>query len=79
MTSRVAKLTISLPRDLLAMTDEIAAEKRISRSKVVYMCLQDLAAKRLNMKMAEGYQSLARDNLKFADQAISLAHEVLAD
>lgn len=79
MTNRVAKLTISLPYDLLAMTDAIAAEKRISRSKLINLCLQELAEKRLHMKMAEGYQALAEDNLRFADQAVKLAHEVLAD
>jgi len=79
MTGQVAKLTISLPRDLLATADEIAAEKRISRSKLVYMCLQDMADRRLQLKMAEGYRALAKDNLKFANQAIDIACEVLSD
>jgi metal-responsive CopG/Arc/MetJ family transcriptional regulator len=77
MASQVAKLTISLPRDLLAITDEIAAEKKISRSKVVHMCLRDLAARRLQEKMIEGYQALAKDNLKFAKQAMDIALEVI--
>jgi metal-responsive CopG/Arc/MetJ family transcriptional regulator len=77
MASQVAKLTISLPRDLLAITDEIAAEKKISRSKVVHMCLRDLAARRLQEKMIEGYQALAKDNLKFAKQAMGIALEVI--
>jgi metal-responsive CopG/Arc/MetJ family transcriptional regulator len=79
MTSQVVKLTISLPRDLLSITDEIAAEKRISRSKLVYMCLQDMADQRLQLKMAEGYRALAKDNLKFANKAINIAYEVLSD
>jgi len=79
MTSQVAKLTISLPRDLLSTTDEIAAEKRISRSKLIYMCLQDMADQRLQLKMAEGYRALAKDNLKFANQAINIAYKVLSD
>jgi metal-responsive CopG/Arc/MetJ family transcriptional regulator len=79
MTGQVVKLTISLPRDLLSITDEIAAEKKISRSKVVYMCLRDLADQRLQLKMAEGYKMLAEDNLKFANQAINIAREILVD
>ncbi|MGD0855552.1 MAG: hypothetical protein ABSA18_07080 [Dehalococcoidia bacterium] len=79
MTGQVVKLTISLPRELLSITDEIAAEKKISRSKVVYMCLRDLADQRLQLKMAEGYKMLAEDNLKFANQAINIAREILAD
>jgi len=79
MATRVVKLTISLPRDLLSIADEIAFEKGISRSKVVYMCLQDLAERRLHRKMAEGYKALAKDNLRFAKRAINIAHEVLTD
>ncbi len=79
MTSQVAKLTISLPSYLLSITDEIAAEQKISRSRVVYQCLHDLAEQRLQQKMAEGYKALAKDNLKFANQAIKIVHEVLTD
>ena len=79
MASQVTKLTISLPNDLLSITDEIAAEKRISRSRLVYLCLQDMVMQRLHSKMAEGYMTLAKDNLEFANQAVNLAHEVLGD
>jgi hypothetical protein len=64
---------------LLSITDEIAAEEGISRSKVVYRCLRDFADQRLQLKMAEGYKALASSNKQFADQAISIAHEVLTD
>jgi metal-responsive CopG/Arc/MetJ family transcriptional regulator len=40
MTMQIERLTISLPRDLVALTDKIAHEKKISRSKVVAACLQ---------------------------------------
>ena len=43
------------------------------------MCLRDLADERFKQKLAEGYKALAEDNLNFADQAISIAQEVLAD
>lgn len=79
MAGQVVKLTISLPSDLLSITDEIAAERKTSRSKVVYQCLQDMATARLHAKMAEGYKSLAKDNLRFANQAINIAHEILTD
>lgn len=78
MATHVEKLTISLPRDLLYMTDEIAAERRISRSKVISQCLEEMAEKRLQLKMAEGYRALAKDNLEFANSTIDLTNEVLS-
>lgn len=79
MADRIAKLTISIPSELLAITDEIAAEQRISRSRLVYHCLRDLADKRLKQRMAAGYKALAKDNSRFASQTINIAHEILPD
>lgn len=79
MALRAEKLTISLPRDLLKIADEIAAEKKISRSKLVHLCVQEMADRRLQQKMEEGYKALAKDNLRFADQGINTAYEVLSD
>jgi metal-responsive CopG/Arc/MetJ family transcriptional regulator len=79
MASQVVKLTISLPRDLLALADEIAAERKISRSKVVYQCLEEMAERRLHLKMAEGYKALAGENLEFANQSINITREILTD
>jgi metal-responsive CopG/Arc/MetJ family transcriptional regulator len=77
MATRAEKLTISLPGDILKLADEIAAEKKISRSKLVYLCLRELAEKRVQLKMAEGYRALAGDSRDFADQAIHAASEVI--
>lgn len=77
MSTRAEKLTISLPRDLIQVADEIASEKKISRSKVVSSCLRELADRRLQEKMAEGYKMMAKEHLKFAREALPLASEVL--
>ena len=76
MATKVAKLTISLPRDLISLTDEIANERRVSRSKVVSSCLQELAEKRLRAKMEEGYKVMAKENSDFAKLAFGLQSEV---
>ena len=78
MATGAVKLTISLPHNLIAVTDEVASERKISRSRVISLCLQDLAKKRLRHKMEEGYRAMTKENLKFARQTIDLAHEVLS-
>jgi len=78
MATGAVKVTISVPHDLVAVADEVAYEKKVSRSKVIASCLQDLAAERLHKKMAEGYKALAKGNLRFAEQTIDLANEVLS-
>jgi len=79
MTMQIERLTISLPRDLVALTDKIAHEKKISRSKVVAACLQELAQNRLRQEMAEGYRVMAQENIQFAREAMEIAHEVLPE
>ena len=78
MATGAVKVTISVPHNLVAVADEVAYEKNISRSKVISFCLQDLAAARLHQKMEEGYKALSKENLRFAEGAVDLANEVLS-
>jgi metal-responsive CopG/Arc/MetJ family transcriptional regulator len=77
MASEAVKLTISLPEKLLKVTDEIAKERKISRSKIISACLQELADKRLQENMAEGYRVLAKEHSDFAEDSLPLAHEIV--
>ena len=76
MANGAVKLTISVPERLVAVADEVAAEQRTSRSRVVAACLQELAEKRLQGKMEAGYKALAKDNLRFAEGSLAAAREV---
>jgi len=77
MASGAVKVTISLPHDLVAVADAVAHERNISRSKVISLCLRDLAAARIHEDMAEGYRALAEENLRFAEDGVGPANEVL--
>ena len=79
MTSQVTKLTISLPKDLIALTDEIAKERKVSRSKVVSSCLQELATKRLRAEMEEGYKAMASEQRQFAKMSFELQRRVVPE
>jgi hypothetical protein len=61
------------------LADQIAREKKISRSKVVSACLQDLAEKQRVAEMAEGYKAMAREQRQFAAMTSKIAHEVLPE
>ena len=77
MATQVDKLTISLPRNLIRFADEVASERKVSRSKVVSSCLQEFADRRLLEQMEEGYKAMAKENQQFATLAMDLASEVL--
>ena len=77
--NRTARLTISLPRELVSFADEIAKERKISRSKVLSSCLRELVEKHKAEKMAEGYKVLARDQKSFAGMASRIEHEVIPE
>lgn len=76
MTTQVAKLTISLPKSLVSLADEVASEENISRSRVVSNCLSELAQKRKMQLMEEGYKVMAKENSDFAKLAFGLQSEV---
>ncbi len=77
MTTKVEKLTITLPKYLISFADEVAAEEKISRSKVVSNCLRELARKRTIELMEEGYKAMAEENKEFAEMAFGLQRKVV--
>lgn len=77
MAANVSKLTLSVPKELMAVTDEIAKEKNISRSKLVTQCLQELAKKHLREQMEEGYRAMAKEQEDIAEMAFDLQREVV--
>jgi metal-responsive CopG/Arc/MetJ family transcriptional regulator len=79
MTARTEKVTISLPSDLVRVTDEIARETRTNRSKVVSSCLREFANRRLRKQLEEGYKAMAESNRHFASEIMELGAEVWPD
>lgn len=75
--STTARLTISLPQSLLALTDEVASEKKISRSKLISDCLLEMAEKRKLAEMEEGYRAMAEEHRQFTEMASAIAREVV--
>lgn len=77
--SNTVKLTISLPRELILLADQVAKEKKISRSKVVSYCLRDFAEKHRVAEMTEGYKAMAGEQKQLAELAAKVAPEVLPE
>ena len=74
---RTAKITISLPEELVSFADEVAKEKKISRSKVISASLRMAAENYRVAGMAEGYQAMARENKEPAKIASDIEDEVI--
>ena len=75
----VAKITISLPKEILDFADRLARERSTSRSSVIAELLENEEEARIKALMAEGYREMAEENLAFAEEAIPLASEVLPE
>jgi len=77
--AQVLKLTISLPGDLLSFADELAGERRLSRSRFIAACLRDYIERLKEAQMKEGYEAMAEEQRRFAAAALTLAGEVLPE
>ena len=76
---RTAKLTVSLPEELIVFADELAKEQKVSRSKVFSSCLKEMAEKYKVAEMAEGYKSMAKEQKQFAAMASEIEHEIIPE
>ena len=76
---RTAKLTVSLPKELIVFADELAKERKVSRSKVFCSCLKEMAEKYKVAEMAEGYKSMAKEQKQFVAMASEIEHEIIPE
>ncbi len=76
---KTVKLTVSLPSELIASADEIAKKRKISRSKLVSLCIQELAESYKVAEMAEGYRAMANEQKQIAALASEIEHEVIPE
>jgi len=76
---RTAKLTISLPKELISFADELAREQKVSRSKIFSSCLSEMAEKYRAAEMAEGYKVMAEEQKQFAAKASEIENEVIPE
>ena len=73
----VARVTITLTKNLLAFADRLAKERSTSRSGVLAELLGNEEEVRANELMAEGYRAMAEENRREAEQSIGLTGEVV--
>ncbi len=66
---KTARMTISLPRDLLEVADRLAKERASSRSSIVADLLKKEEKARIEALMEEGYREMAEEDLRFAREA----------
>jgi len=76
---RTIKLTISLSEELISFADELAREKKVSRSKVFATCMEEMASKHREKEMAEGYKAMAQEQKRFAAVTSEIEHEILPE
>ena len=73
----VAKVTISLPQHLLDLADRLAREGGTTRSAVICELLEKEEKARVQALMAEGYQEMAEENRRLAQEAFPLTSETV--
>lgn len=74
----IQKVAVSLPKDLVAFADTRAAERGVSRSKLIADLLADLKMREEDALAAEGYQFYAREAEEFAEASRSAVSEALS-
>ena len=77
VTTGVERVTISLPKDSLALADRLAETWSTTRSGVVARLLQQAEEARVRALMEEGYIAMAAENLRDAEEALELTREVM--
>ena len=79
MAQSKQKIRISLPTELLMLTDAAAKKANLSRSDYIAKLLKEKAAEQEQKLMIEGYKTMAEENKKLAEESLAAAMEVWHD
>ncbi len=79
MTTKMKRLTVSVPRDIIEITDKIAIAAKTSRSKIISDCLKEMIDKRKRELLVEGYKALAKEHIEFTKVSENAANQALPD
>ncbi len=74
---KVSKVTISLSRSLLDLTDRLARERSTSRSGVIAELLKKEEEAIILALMEEGYHEMAEENRRLAEEAFPLTSQMI--
>lgn len=74
--AKVTKVTISLPPELLEIADRLAGEWSTTRSGVIAQLIDREDQARIKALMIEGYQEMAEENRREAEEWLKITSEV---
>ncbi len=77
MTTQSLRLSLSVPKDIVSGVDAIASEKKLTRSKLISKCLEEMIEKEKRELLIEGYKAMAKEHVEFAKLSSHAAKEVL--
>lgn len=77
MVTKMVRVTANIPKHLAEQADEIAATRKLSRSKLISECLLTMIEERNHQLMVEGYKAMAEEHKYFATLSESAAKEAL--
>ena len=75
MTTQVMRLSFSISKNIVNEMDEIAHARKLSRSKLISMCLEEMLEKEKRKLLIEGYKAMAKENTDFAKLTFTLQSE----
>ncbi len=79
MPATMENITVSIPKRLVAVVEEIVKENKTNRSRVISQCLEEFAQKRKIQLLEEGYEAMAKENKEFAKMAFELQRRVVPE
>jgi metal-responsive CopG/Arc/MetJ family transcriptional regulator len=73
------KLTVTVEADLVTELDNEAKMLKVSRSALVEKAIKGFRDSRLEDRLKRGYQAMADENLRVAEESIGYGTEVFDD
>ena len=71
-SEEVMRITVSLTDGVANLVDQLAAERKVSRSQLFAQLIEEERNRLLEQKLAQAYVALAEGHRQFADMAVGV-------
>jgi hypothetical protein len=79
MVTKTVRVIANVPKYVAEQADQIAAMRKLSRSKLITECLLEMIEKRQNELLAEGYKAMTEKHKDFAKMAENVYEEIILE
>ena len=79
MPATMENITVSIPKRLVTIVEQVVKENKTNRSKVISQCLEDFARRRREKLMIQYYEKMAKEHEQLIPKSVGVIQKIASE